>query len=66
CHARTSEIIDSLVELLIQLVFKIDTKAEKRVEKELTADLKRVTGKTGSCTGWPRRRWRIRTKRYVR
>jgi hypothetical protein len=47
CHARTSEITDSLVELLIQLVLKIDTRAEKRVEKELTADLKRVTGKTG-------------------
>jgi hypothetical protein len=47
CHARTTEITDSLVELLIQLVQKIDTRAEKRVEKELTADLKRVTGKTG-------------------
>jgi hypothetical protein len=47
CHARTTEITDSLVELLIQLVLKIDTRAEKRVEKELTADLKRVAGKTG-------------------
>jgi hypothetical protein len=47
CHARTTEITDSLVELLIQLVLKIDTRAERRVEKELTDDLKRVTGKTG-------------------
>jgi hypothetical protein len=47
CHARASEITDSLVELLIQLVLKIDTRAEKRVEKELTDDLKRVSGKTG-------------------
>jgi hypothetical protein len=47
CHARTTEITDSLVELLIQLVQKIDTRAEKRVEKELTGDLKRVAGKTG-------------------
>jgi Tn3 transposase DDE domain/Domain of unknown function (DUF4158) len=46
CHARTTEITDSLVELLIQLVLKIDTRAERRVEKELTDDLKRVTGKT--------------------
>ncbi|MGH8917991.1 MAG: DUF4158 domain-containing protein [Actinomycetes bacterium] len=47
CHARTTEIIDNLVELLIQLVRKIDTRAEKRVEKELIGDLKRVAGKTG-------------------
>jgi hypothetical protein len=47
CHARTTEITDSLVELLIQLVLKIDTRAERRVEKELTDDLKRVMGKTG-------------------
>ena len=47
CHARTTEITDSLVELLIQLVLKIDTRAEKRVEKELIGDLKRVAGKTG-------------------
>jgi len=47
CHARTTEITDSLVELLIQLVLKIDTRAEKWVEKELIGDLKRVAGKTG-------------------
>jgi hypothetical protein len=45
CHARTTEITDSLVELLIQLVLKINTRAERRVK--LTDDLKRVTGKTG-------------------
>ena len=47
CHARTTEITDSLVELVIQLVLRIDTRAEKRVEKELTDDVKRVTGKIG-------------------
>jgi hypothetical protein len=63
CHARTTEITDSLVELLIQLVLKIDTRAERRVEKELTDDLKRVTGKTGILYGGPRLRWRIRMRR---
>jgi len=45
CHARTTEITDSLIELLIALVHKINARAERRVEGELIADLRRVRGK---------------------
>lgn len=47
CWARTSELVDGLVDLLIQLVQAINTRAEKRVEKEMTAEYRAVAGKTG-------------------
>jgi TnpA family transposase len=47
CHARESEIADSLVELFIQLVLRINTRAEKRVEREFLKEAHKVRGKEG-------------------
>lgn len=45
CHARETEITDSLVELFIQLVARINTRAEKRVEREFLKEARKVRGK---------------------
>jgi TnpA family transposase len=46
CWARTSELVDGLVDLLIQLVHTINTRAETRVKNEMTAEYHVVAGKT--------------------
>ncbi len=47
CWARTTELVDGLVDLLIQLVHTINARAERRAEKEMTAEYRTVTGKAG-------------------
>jgi len=47
CWVRKAELIDGLVELLVQLVHKISVRAEKKVENEISAEFRRVHGKSG-------------------
>ena len=46
CWSRTSEITDALVDLLIGLIARINARAERRVENEISAEAKKVHGKT--------------------